>query len=96
MPRVPATLRFGMGGPTKEKRVWCYVSTSDDAILQRIAKRYNDKLTEPAILSVILSAALKAADAIGCALPSKFTAEESENNVSPRGVTLNEKGKRGK
>ena len=46
-------------GKTKERRVWCYLNSSEDKILKQISESYDGKLNEAAILSVLISGALR-------------------------------------
>lgn len=44
---------------TKERRVWCYLNTADDAILREIMNSYDGKLNEATVLSVLIGPALR-------------------------------------
>ena len=68
---------------TKERRVWCYLNSSDDQILKQIADSYDGKLNEAAILSVLIGPALRACVERG------YRLTEPTNETSR--VALNEK-----
>ena len=68
---------------TKERRVWCYLNSADDQHLKQIADTYDGKLNEAVILSVLVSAALRACAERGYRL--------TEASNEPSRVALNEK-----
>jgi hypothetical protein len=47
-------------GQTKERRGWVYISPDDEKIVDRLVQSFGAKVTEAALLSVLMSAALKA------------------------------------
>ena len=50
---------------TKERRAWLYLNSSEDQLLQRIGEAHEGKLTEAAILSVLIGRALSACAELG-------------------------------
>ncbi len=54
---------------TKERRAWLYLSRADDDTLLKLEGQFAGKLTEAAILSVVVSAALKACAESGYKFP---------------------------
>jgi hypothetical protein len=80
-------------GTKKPRRVWIYVSDADSDRIDELLKRYS-YLSEAALMSTLLHAALRACEAANYnALPQQFAITLATPTEGAR-VTLNEKGKK--
>lgn len=80
---------MGMG-KTKERRAWVYLNPDDEKIVDKLTTDCGGKITEAAILSVIMSAALQACAAANYRFTAKLKAVEEAPSTRPGAYELNE------
>jgi hypothetical protein len=65
----------------KERRAWLYLNEADDEVLAKMDHNMGGKIPEAALLSVVVSAALKAYREAGSKMPTPLKAEPESTGV---------------
>jgi hypothetical protein len=80
---------MGMG-KTKERRAWVYLNPDDEKIVDKLTADCGGKITEAAILSVLMSSALQACAAGNYRFTAKLRVIDEPPSVRSGSFELNE------